>query len=123
MPNIHKILLPLLLLIGITTSTFAQGRVSVYFGIGGMYYIGELKPSPIPTLQTTKLCGHIGINYRLNQHFSLDLNYIKGSVIGDDKYALTDFRKNRNLRLAAVLAIRRDKDSAARVKSFYKSVR
>jgi len=96
--NIFKIIaLTLLFGLGLIGRTVAQSRFSIYVGGGGMYYIGDLSPSPLPNLHFIKLCGNGGINYRFSPHFSLDLNYTKGGITADDKRAKDAFRINRNL--------------------------
>lgn len=66
--------------------------------IGNMYYQGDLAP------QTTKLSfgpAHfswgLGLGYDINSWVSLNLSYLEGSLSGDDSFADSQGRRERNL--------------------------
>lgn len=67
-------------------------------GVGGMYYQGDLKETAIPDFRTVKLCYGGGIHYQPGDFIGFDLNYLRGKLEGDDKYALSASKRNRNLR-------------------------
>lgn len=77
---------------------FSQSKWSIYAGIGGMYYQGDLKETAIPDFRTLKLCYGGGVHFQASPLLGFDLNYLRGKLEGDDKYALSASKRNRNLR-------------------------
>lgn len=61
-----------------------QGRFSVYFGVGGMYYLGDLKETSLPDFKTVKFAINAGVHYDINTRWGVQLNYLHGSLTGDD---------------------------------------
>ena len=93
--RIISILIPLCFT---TNFTFSQGRFSIYAGIGGMYYLGDLKENALPDFRTVKLAINAGVQYNISPHFVAQINYLHGSLEGDDAYNSEQGKRNRNLR-------------------------
>lgn len=96
MPALKKYLLTLFAFLPLLA--FSQGKFSIYAGIGGMYYQGDLKETAIPDFRTVKLAYGGGVHYQANDFLGFDLNYLRGKLEGDDIYALSASKRNRNLR-------------------------
>ena len=75
-----------------------QGKFAIYAGIGGMYYQGDLHETSIPDFRTVKLAYGGGLHYQANDFFGFQLNYLRGKLEGDDVYAISPAKRNRNLR-------------------------
>jgi hypothetical protein len=78
-------------------ASVGQGRFSVYVGVGGMYYLGDLKETALPDFKTVKLAINAGIHYDINTRWGVQLHYLHGSLAADDSYSSKSSMQIRNL--------------------------
>lgn len=78
--------------------TLAQGRFSVYLGLGGMYYLGDLKETALPHFATVKLAVNAGVHYDITTRWGIQLHYLHGALEGDDRYAKSTAKQLRGLK-------------------------
>lgn len=62
-----------------------------------MYYNGDLRGSFLPDLRTTHFNYGGGLDFHLNNSFFLTYRYTKGSISGNDGFALSEGRRVRGL--------------------------
>lgn len=93
-----KIVFSILLVLVLAGSANAQGRFSVYLGLGGMYYLGDLKETALPDFKTVKLAVNAGIHYDINTRWGVQLHYLHGMLVGDDGRASSSSKQMRGLK-------------------------
>ncbi len=92
-----RIILTVLLSIVLAGVSMAQGRFSVYVGVGAMYYLGDLKETALPDFKTVKLAINAGVHYDINTRWGLQLHYLHGSLAASDSYSSNASKQLRNL--------------------------
>ncbi len=98
MKSSAKILFSILFVQVFAGTAKPQGRFSVYFGIGGMYYLGDLKETALPDFKTVKFAINAGVHYDINTRWGVQLNYLHGMLVGDDGRAADYAKKMRGLK-------------------------
>jgi hypothetical protein len=93
-----RILFMIIFLLVLTGKVKSQGRFSVYFGVGGMYYLGDLKETAFPDFKTVKLAINAGVHYDINTRWGVQLNYLHGSLTGDDSRSSNTSMQLRDLK-------------------------
>jgi opacity protein-like surface antigen len=93
-----RLILTVLLSLSLTGASMAQGRFSVYVGVGGMYYLGDLKETALPDFKTVKLAINAGVHYDINTRWGVQLHYLHGMLAGDDGYASAASKQLRGLK-------------------------
>ncbi len=93
-----KILFLVLLVLAMAEPAKPQGRFSVYFGIGAMYYLGDLKETALPDFKTVKFAINAGVHYDINTRWGVQLHYLHGMLVGDDGRATTASKQLRGLK-------------------------
>lgn len=83
--------------------SWAQPKFGIYANIGGMYYLGDLKETALPDPRTMKLTYGGGLTCQATDIIGLQLNYLRGKLEGDDAYAISPARRNRNLRFLTTI--------------------
>jgi hypothetical protein len=92
-----RLLLTVFLSLGLAGASLAQGRFSVYFGVGAMYYLGDLKETALPDFKTVKFAINAGVHYDINTRWGVQLHYLHGSLAADDTYSSKANMQLRNL--------------------------
>ncbi len=93
----------LLIMFFISTKTFSQSRLGVMLGGGVNYYYGEMNDRVMTDPNLLRGYGNIGLLYRISPHFEAWLNYMHGTLAGDDQYAIAYEARNRNLNFNSTL--------------------
>lgn len=91
------ILFTLICILVLAGTAKPQGRFSVYFGVGAMYYLGDLKQTALPDFKTVKFAINAGVHYDINTRWGVQLHYLHGSLAADDTYSSDASMQLRNL--------------------------
>lgn len=86
-----------------STQASAQGKLGVYVGGGLMYYEGDLRERlfPNPAMLSPDL--NIGLIWQFHPSISVDIGYHYGKIKGDDQYAVSLTRQQRDLRFESIV--------------------
>ncbi len=88
----------LLFFLIIFTTPLAAQFVEIGFNIAGTTYQGDISPLKYRfSFQGTQFGYGINLGYHLNDRFSLRISYSHGQIQASDRYAVDDWRRNRNL--------------------------
>jgi len=60
------------------------GHFYAYGGLGGMYYVGDLKDNAFPKQEFVHLAANLGVKYKYKNLFSVGLGYVRGKITGAD---------------------------------------
>jgi opacity protein-like surface antigen len=90
-----KRLLTSSMLVILTLTSFAQGKLGVFVGVGTMFYQGDLVETPIVPAPTVSWTVDAGLHWQFHRRWAAQLNYTAGDIKGNDAYALSDGRRAR----------------------------
>ena len=91
------------LLFIVSTQSQSQSRLGVLLGGGVDYYSGEMNDRVMTDPNLLRAYGNIGLLYRISPHFDVWLNYMHGTLVGNDAYAIQYALRNRNLNFTTTL--------------------
>ncbi len=74
-----------------------NAQLNIFIGPGATYYLGDLKNTPLPGLQTTHFSYKLGLGYDWNSQWGIKFQYMDGAFSGNDAYATSSGRKNRGI--------------------------
>ncbi len=81
----------------LNTTLYSQSKLSVSYGIGGIYYMGDLKGSSLPDTKTLNIMQKAEIEVLVINPILFNLTYIHGQVEGADSIGGNVNTKSRNL--------------------------
>ncbi len=87
----------------LSASIHGQSRLGLMTGGGVDYYYGDMNDRVMTDPNLLRGYGNIGLLYRINPHFDAWLNYMHGSIVGDDKFAIGWALRNRNLNFTTAI--------------------
>lgn len=96
----HRILLTSIACF-LTFAASAQGKLGVFIGAGAMFYQGDLVETPIIPAPTVRWTVDAGLHWQFHRRWAAQLNYTAGETIGDDAYALSEWRLGRSFAFQA----------------------
>jgi Domain of unknown function (DUF6089) len=80
---------------------FVQAQLNLFVGVGGSYYMGDLKNTNLPGLSTTHFSYKLGLGYDWQNRWGVRLQYSDGQISGSDAYATSNGRQKRGIAFAS----------------------